>query len=151
MKTNMYARKKWFLVLGIVAIAIGFIILIFDAGKAESNIRYGGDAYTGIQNASAQVANNLVALSWIVKLCFSSTFIITGLILIAISSTIVVETNQTVSQPITATQTIASDYSVSSEQQATSFSKEGEIEKYKELLSNEAITQEEYDKAVENL
>ncbi|MBR5279721.1 MAG: hypothetical protein IKU26_01960 [Clostridia bacterium] len=64
--------KKKILGIGLLAIAVVclvFSILCFNmefkgSGSYESYESYGGDAYTGIQNASAQTANNVRALSY---------------------------------------------------------------------------------------
>ena len=44
---------------GIVSIIFSFVVLEMDIGGYSSYQTYGGDAYTGIQNASAQAANNV--------------------------------------------------------------------------------------------
>ena len=53
-----------------------------DVGYYESSSSYGGDAYTGIQNAAAQTANNVKALSEIAKMGFAFFLIALGLIAI---------------------------------------------------------------------
>ena len=57
-------------ILGVSFILIAILSLIFAftcfgmyTGGYESNLSYGGDAYTGIQNASAQAANNIQTLT----------------------------------------------------------------------------------------
>ena len=56
--------------LALILLIIAFVALVFSVicfaqdtsfskGATESNISYGGDAYTGIQNAAAQTATNV--------------------------------------------------------------------------------------------
>ena len=54
-----------------------------STGSWESNSSYGGDAYTGIQNAAAQTANNVQDLAEILKTGMSSALIIFGIAMIA--------------------------------------------------------------------
>ncbi|MBR7082203.1 MAG: hypothetical protein IKI49_05845 [Oscillospiraceae bacterium] len=68
-------------IVGIVAIIFGIICLCSDSGGYESNEIYGGDAYTGIQNASAQTARNVRVLGNIVKMGFGFVLIVSGLVL----------------------------------------------------------------------
>ena len=51
-------------------------------GSGASYETYGGDAYTGIQNASAQVSHNVCDLSEIVRDSFSLLLFVIGLALI---------------------------------------------------------------------
>ena len=62
----MKSRKV--LALSFFAIAIASIVFAiccfnFYVGNYEPNLKYGGDAYTGMQNASAQAANNVLRIS----------------------------------------------------------------------------------------
>ena len=47
---------------------------------AVPNIRYGGDAYTGIQNAAAYTGNAVAALYKLLSTCFGLTFLFFGLV-----------------------------------------------------------------------
>ncbi len=84
----MKNKKIFFIVIGVVAIALGVVCFILDTGSYERNTSYGGDAYTGIQNAAAQTANNVMCLAIIAKFGFGSILVVTGLSLIAFASTI---------------------------------------------------------------
>lgn len=84
----MKNRKSFFVIIGIVAIVLGVVCFILDVGSYESNIAYGGDAYTGIQNAAAQTANNVMCLAIIAKFGFGSILVVAGLSLIAFASAI---------------------------------------------------------------
>lgn len=67
---------------GILSIIFGIITFGKDVGYYESSASYGGDAYTGIQNAAAQTANNVRALSEIVNTGLGFILIAIGLIAI---------------------------------------------------------------------
>ena len=68
---------------GILSIIFGIITLVQDTGSWESSISYGGDAYTGIQNAAATTANNVQDLAAIVATGLGFLLISIGLITIA--------------------------------------------------------------------
>ncbi len=67
---------------GVISIIFGFMMLGMEVGAYESNSSYGGDAYTGIQNAAAQTANNLIDVAQIAQSGFSYLLIAIGLIAI---------------------------------------------------------------------
>ena len=67
---------------GILSVIFGIIMFGKDVGYYEVSSSYGGDAYTGIQNAAAQTANNVKALSEITKNGFAFFLIAVGLIAI---------------------------------------------------------------------
>lgn len=67
---------------GILSVIFGIIMFTKNVGYYESSSSYGGDAYTGIQNAAAQTANNVKALSEIAKMGFAFFLIALGLIAI---------------------------------------------------------------------
>ena len=76
-------------VLGIVAFIIAGIAFIAQDGVRVFSKTYGGDAYTGIQNASAITTYNLLCLTHIVKTAvvgffalFGSIFIIAGILVL---------------------------------------------------------------------
>ena len=64
---------------GILSVLFGLITLSQDTGSWESSSSYGGDAYTGIQNAAAQTANNVQDLAEIVAMGFGFLLIALGL------------------------------------------------------------------------
>jgi hypothetical protein len=68
---------------GFISIILGFVVSGMSTGSWESNTSYGGDAYTGIQNAAAQTANNVQDLAVILKTGMSSALIIFGIAMIA--------------------------------------------------------------------
>ena len=77
---NTKLKRIIFLAIGIIAIVLAIICACADNGVYESAKYYGGDAYTGIQQAAAQTANNLIDVADIVKFGFSSLLAIIGLL-----------------------------------------------------------------------
>ena len=73
-----------FVIIGIVAIVMSFEAYDLPTGGYESSSAYGGDAYTGIQNAAAQTANNVRYVTEAVGYVGGSLLMVTGLILIAV-------------------------------------------------------------------
>lgn len=66
---------------GLLSIIFGIVVYAADTGSWESSYSYGGDAYTGIQNASAQAANNIHELTQLMSLGLGSILLIAGLVL----------------------------------------------------------------------
>ena len=68
----MKMKKKYFSIAGIVAGAYSIIMSLqvngAETGYWESSMTYGGDAYTGIQNAAAQSANNIIYLGDMIQI-----------------------------------------------------------------------------------
>ena len=79
------------IVSGAVAMQYSSEIKGMGTGSGASYETYGGDAYTGIQNASAQVSHNVCDLSEIVRDSFSLLLFVIGLALIcwSISSKVI--------------------------------------------------------------
>ena len=79
--------KKLFNILGITSGAISLIGGLAVFGKSTpgyvSHLSYGGDAYTGIQNASAEAANNVYYLFYMIQSGLSIFLIAFGIALIA--------------------------------------------------------------------
>ena len=70
-------------------ISIGLSITSYSTKKSlyEFDRSYGGDAYTGIQNAAATTSRNVAELKDCVKFGFGSVLLITGLSLLAFGVT----------------------------------------------------------------
>jgi len=89
---NLYA----YLLFALAVIALGFAIICFvtDTSKGhggyEMSEAYGGDAYTGIQNAAAQTANNVQTLSMNVELLTKCVATASGLFFLLASFTFAV-------------------------------------------------------------
>lgn len=81
----MVAKKIFSVLLlltGVLSIILSFYTFNASMGGYESNITYGGDAYTGIQNAAAQTANNIRNLTGVLADGLGSILLIGGLSLI---------------------------------------------------------------------
>lgn len=96
----MFDAKKLrvsLLILGVVAIVVAIALFCVDVGSYESNEYYGGDAYTGIQQAAAQAANNVLAVGKMIRLGIGGLLIVQGLVFLAASVCIKTENKTTVS------------------------------------------------------
>ena len=67
---------------GLLSVIFGIVTYGMGAGSFESSRSYGGDAYTGIQNAAAQSANNIIYASKLLRFGFGSLLLVLGLFLI---------------------------------------------------------------------
>lgn len=72
---------------GIISIILSIKCFSFDKLDSESRSMYGGDAYTGIQNAAATTSKNVSELASIVQFGFGSLLLINGLTLLAFGLT----------------------------------------------------------------
>lgn len=70
------------MVTGLLSIILGFVLRSDSTGMYELNGTYGGDAYTGIQNAAARTANNVIDVAEIVQDGISYVLFVLGLIVI---------------------------------------------------------------------
>lgn len=75
-------KQILFGLVGLVSTVLSIVCFALDTGSWESSKSYGGDAYTGIQNAAAQTANNVQDAAAIMKFGFGSVLLIAGLTLI---------------------------------------------------------------------
>lgn len=109
---NRKIIKYTFLALGILATIFAIVIYDYDVGLPESYKSYGGDAYTGIQQAAAQTANNVFNLAEIVQTGFAFILLIHGGILSSISLCIEIPKkakNQVAGEQITDNQSDSTD------------------------------------------
>lgn len=67
---------------GVLSFIFGIVMFAQEAGYYELNSKYGGDAYTGIQNATAQTARNVQDLARLTQKGFGFLLIVLGLIAI---------------------------------------------------------------------
>lgn len=74
--------KVMALILGIAALGCAALVITGSVGYHESFLSYGGDAYTGIQNAAAQTANNVMYLGETIRLALAAFLALQGLLLI---------------------------------------------------------------------
>ncbi len=68
-------------IVAIVPLIFGIVCIFLETGNIEYNKSYGGDAYTGIQNASAEAANNIRILNKNIKYIAEFFFFTTSTIL----------------------------------------------------------------------
>lgn len=75
--------RSFFLIpIGVLSIILAIVCFSMDRGSYTSREYYGGDAYTGMQQAAAQTANNVLYLSDIVQAGCSSILLVGGLSLV---------------------------------------------------------------------
>lgn len=67
---------------GIASVVLGIICFTMDGGVTWSLAFYGGDAYTGIQNAAAMTASNIYSLISVVKFGLGSILLVAGLAIV---------------------------------------------------------------------
>lgn len=67
---------------GVISIIGASVVNARGTGAYEAATSYGGDAYTGIQNAAAQTANNVQSLAFLVQTGMSRLLIVLGIALI---------------------------------------------------------------------
>ena len=67
-----------FIVIGSVAILLSIRCFVRYTGQYSDYITYGGEAYTGIQNAGAETANNVKATNEILSFGFGSVLLVIG-------------------------------------------------------------------------
>ena len=81
--------KKFFIVvlmiIGVVSVILSMHVFNLSTGSYVLQEAYGGDAYTGIQNAAAQTANNVQWLTEAVSKGVGSILLVGGLTLISLS------------------------------------------------------------------
>lgn len=75
-------KRFLLIIMGAVSISLGTICLEKETGDRESFSFYGGDAFTGIQQAGAQSANNVRDLAEITRFGFGSVLLVGGFVLI---------------------------------------------------------------------
>lgn len=79
---------------GILSVIFGIITFTKDTGSYAARESYGGDAYTGIQQASATGANNVQDLAEIVKFGLGALLIVLGIAIICYFSVKISTINQ---------------------------------------------------------
>lgn len=92
------ATKKFFTVLllatGILSISLSVYSFNSLTGTYMNRKEYGGDAYTGIQNAAAQTANNVNEMAEMMSFSFGSILLVGGLTLIFSSCNMLISYTQ---------------------------------------------------------
>lgn len=72
-------RTIIFIVIGVISIGLSIRCFSFKELSSEPKSMYGGDAFTGIQNAGAQTSENVMELAKIVQFGFGSVLLVAGL------------------------------------------------------------------------
>lgn len=76
------SKSAFLLIVGALSILLSILCFSLNVGGREFDLEYGGDAYTGIQNATAQTATNVYYLSKIVKTGAGSILLVAGCVCI---------------------------------------------------------------------
>ena len=93
-------RNILFLIIGVLSIIFAIKIGGLSTGSFEMPLSYGGDAYTGIQNACAGAANNAIDVANILQQGFEYCLIIAGFVLVSIGGTSLFKVSETKPQAI---------------------------------------------------
>lgn len=80
-------RSIILIVVGIIALGLSIKCFTIDDLDYATKSMYGGDAYTGIQNAAAATSKNVKELAGIVQFGFGSILLVMGLGLIGLGLT----------------------------------------------------------------
>lgn len=93
-------RNILFLIIGVLSIIFAIKIGGLSTGSFEMPLSYGGDAYTGIQNACAGAANNAIDVANILQQGYKYCLIIAGFVLVSIGGTSLFKVSETKPQAI---------------------------------------------------
>lgn len=80
-------RSIVLILVGIIAIGLSIKCYTIDDLDWEPRSTYGGDAYTGIQNAAAMTSRNVKELASIVQYGFGSVLLVMGFTLVGVGLT----------------------------------------------------------------
>ena len=92
-------RSTVLTIIGIIAIGLSIKCYTIDELDYEPRSSYGGDAYTGIQNAAARTSKNVKELAATVQFGFGSVLLVMGLTLVGFGLTTPTGTAQTNNTP----------------------------------------------------
>ena len=76
---NNNIRTEVFIFIGLISVVLSIVCFVYGDLKFEQRSMYGGDAFTGIQNAAAVTSENVMILAKIVKIGFGSVLLVAGL------------------------------------------------------------------------
>lgn len=96
---NKKLLKIFGLILGVVTIVLSIVVFCRNVGYYESSVSYGGDAYTGIQNAAAQTANNVKYVGEMIRFALGAQMLVMGLAMVLGSLCIRTEEKVQISEP----------------------------------------------------
>ena len=99
-KNNMksYIKIISFIATGVLSIILAICCFSKESLGWESKTTYGGDAYTGIQNAAAQTSRNVSKLADTVCFGFGSILLVTGLTLVGIGISTPIERKEEIEE-----------------------------------------------------
>lgn len=80
-------RSIVLIIVGVIAICLSIKCYSIKDLNYEHKSTYGGDAYTGIQNAAAATSNNVKELASVVQFGFGSVLLVMGLTLVGVGLT----------------------------------------------------------------
>lgn len=95
-------RSIVLIVIGVIAIGLSIKCYTINDLSYESRSMYGGDAFTGIQNAAAVTSKNVKELAGIVQFGFGSILLVMGLTLVGVGMTTPMGARRENSEPIPA-------------------------------------------------
>ena len=95
---NLKLLKIFGICLGVLAIIFAAVVFSGGVGYYEANEAYGGDAYTGIQNAAAQSANNIMYVGETVQIALGCFLLLQGLVMLL--GSICIKTKKGIPAPI---------------------------------------------------
>jgi len=75
------------LLIGILSIVLSYKCYTYSDLSGVASAVYGGDAFTGIQNAAATTAKNVAELAKVVQFGFGSILLVNGLAFIGVALT----------------------------------------------------------------
>lgn len=78
-------RSILFAIVGVLSIYVSIWMRNMNSGNIETPREYGGEAYTGIQNAEVRTGANIYFQSEIIKEGFADVLLITGMVLIIVA------------------------------------------------------------------
>ncbi len=91
-------RRILFAIIGSISVILSIVCFCKDVGRESSYSFYGGDAFTGIQQAGAQTSNNVTDLAKVTRFGFGSILLISGMVLISLAVPCTEKTNQIVKE-----------------------------------------------------
>ena len=83
MNSNTKVESIVYIVIGGLAFIFSLVCFFSDTGTFESLSSYGGDAYTGIQNAGALTANNVRCVARICSFGFGAILLLAGAMILS--------------------------------------------------------------------
>lgn len=135
---NKKIKSVVFVIIGVVSLILSFACFGKYEGYITKDQAYGGDAYTGIQNALADVSSDIVMLNRVVKFGVGSLLLVSGLLIGSVGIFGVIETNPA---PVTGN-TVSTGLRSQNENRANS----EKLNQWKNLYDQGVLTPEEYER-----